>query len=591
MLDADLVAKGTFGDPALDLKATLGNANANGVHVALPLDLALESHYAAGKADAKLTADAGRHGQVLAAEAHFEGRLEDVVANPRAAPWQLGGTAHLEGFPLERVGFLEDRQVRGLLSGDIVLKDFHRDASATADLHVGGKEALRIGEVLFREASVRATLDGKVFDVTAHLDHGDGSADAHAHAGESWGSALYPKFSGDEPIDVSITAKQLRADTILPFAHDTLAELEGRITGNAHLALEAKGDKPKLDGKVSFEHGKFEFGSVFGEFHDATATLVLTPDGLAKLENASASGVTGHVQGAASARILLGGSRGLSLGSARAALRIPSKQPIPVIIEGTPLGTIDGTIDVSEDPLADDKGFKIGVEMQRSTSSCRNRALAACRGWKSKTLASKPAAALKSSPSRSGPSARRAFDRATQSASRSRPSSERTSRFVAARILRVGLSGQTAITVSDAAHVTGQLFLKKGGLLDVEGKSFEIESGSVTFVGDDPSNPQVVVTAAWVAPEGTTIYADFRGPLKTGKVTLRSQPPLAQSDIVSLLLFGTAEGSTGAQQGGQGTTNAAAGLAGGVATQPINHALDQIRRSCRLRPRRYVASR
>jgi translocation and assembly module TamB len=147
--------------------------------------------------------------------------------------------------------------------------------------------------------------------------------------------------------------------------------------------------------------------------------------------------------------------------------------------------------------------------------------------------------------------------------------------------LKVGLRGDPTIMITDAVHVGGQLRLEKGGRLDVQGKSFEIESGTVTFVGDDPGNPQVVVTAGWNAPDGTRIYADYIGPLKTGKVTFRSEPSLAQSDIIALLLFGTAEGTSAVAQNnaaGNSTTNtasSAAGLAGGQAAQPINHALDQ----------------
>jgi translocation and assembly module TamB len=90
------------------------------------------------------------------------------------------------------------------------------------------------------------------------------------------------------------------------------------------------------------------------------------------------------------------------------------------------------------------------------------------------------------------------------------------------------------------------------------------------------------VTASWSAPDGTVIYADYIGPLKSGKVTLRSNPPLPHSDIASLLLYGSAEGQSGASASGGGTDTSsqagyqAVGVAGGAAAQPINHALDQL---------------
>jgi hypothetical protein len=62
----------------------------------------------------------------------------------------------------------------------------------------------------------------------------------------------------------------------LPFAREALAELEGRIDANAHLALPATGNA-QMEGKVVFDHGKFELTSALGEFHDVCATLSLDP--------------------------------------------------------------------------------------------------------------------------------------------------------------------------------------------------------------------------------------------------------------------------------------------------------------------------
>ena len=130
----------------------------------------------------------------------------------------------------------------------------------------------------------------------------------------------------------------------------------------------------------------------------------------------------------------------------------------------------------------------------------------------------------------------------------------------------------TVILGSGEAHATGQIRLARG-TLDVEGKRFDIQGDStVTFVGNDATNPQVVLTAGWVAPDGTSVFADFIGPLKTGKVTLRSQPSRSQSEILALILFGTTD-----EQASSGATSpqatGAVGLAGGAATAPINHAL------------------
>jgi translocation and assembly module TamB len=131
------------------------------------------------------------------------------------------------------------------------------------------------------------------------------------------------------------------------------------------------------------------------------------------------------------------------------------------------------------------------------------------------------------------------------------------------------------VTVADTTHVSGQIQLR-GGVLNLYGKTFDIETGTVTFVGNDASNPQVHVTAGWIASDGTQVKADFIGPLKTGKVTLRSEPPLGRNDIVQLLLFGTTDGEVAnATAAAPPGAYSAGGVAGNIATQPLNRALDQ----------------
>ena len=89
--------------------------------------------------------------------------------------------------------------------------------------------------------------------------------------------------------------------------------------------------------------------------------------------------------------------------------------------------------------------------------------------------------------------------------------------------LKIALGGTVTVRVADETHVSGQIQLKSG-TVDVQGKPFEIEKGIVTFVGTDPSNPDVVITAGWTAPDGTRVFADFNGSVKSGRVTLRSSP-------------------------------------------------------------------
>jgi translocation and assembly module TamB len=143
--------------------------------------------------------------------------------------------------------------------------------------------------------------------------------------------------------------------------------------------------------------------------------------------------------------------------------------------------------------------------------------------------------------------------------------------------LKVTLEGHPKIEMTDRARMSGQIRLTRG-FLEVQGKRFQIERGTVTFVGDDPGNPQITVTAGWTAPDGTRVYADFVGPLKTGKVKLHSEPPRPQNEMLALIMFGTAEGSSATPyptQQPSGATQAGT-VVGGFATEGLSKGLDSL---------------
>jgi translocation and assembly module TamB len=164
-------------------------------------------------------------------------------------------------------------------------------------------------------------------------------------------------------------------------------------------------------------------------------------------------------------------------------------------------------------------------------------------------------------------------------------------------MVRVQMRGAPTVEYTDKAHVGGKIELT-GGTLDVEGKRFTIDSGTVTFIGDDGTNPTVYATASWDAGDGTHVYADFAGPLKTGTLTLRSDPSLSQNEILALILFGSTDGLNGSTSGGGGggggaggatadttgdsssvdraAAGAGIGVGGAVATQGLNKALGQL---------------
>lgn len=81
------------------------------------------------------------------------------------------------------------------------------------------------------------------------------------------------------------------------------------------------------------------------------------------------------------------------------------------------------------------------------------------------------------------------------------------------------------------------------------GRNFQLTTGSVTFMGDPGINPLLQLTARYQVQrrgvEALVIEVHVDGSLREPRVTLQSnsQPPLAQSDLLSYLAFGQSSSS------------------------------------------------
>ncbi|MGV8074157.1 MAG: translocation/assembly module TamB domain-containing protein [Syntrophobacteraceae bacterium] len=75
------------------------------------------------------------------------------------------------------------------------------------------------------------------------------------------------------------------------------------------------------------------------------------------------------------------------------------------------------------------------------------------------------------------------------------------------------------------------------GRVDFLNKRFNIVSGSIRFFGQTPPDPFIDLTAECKTKE-ITAQLVFSGTVKTPKLTLQSDPPLPQDEILARLLFG-----------------------------------------------------
>jgi translocation and assembly module TamB len=132
-------------------------------------------------------------------------------------------------------------------------------------------------------------------------------------------------------------------------------------------------------------------------------------------------------------------------------------------------------------------------------------------------------------------------------------------RILRGRQAEIQLTGEVTAILADELRLLGTIRVDDG-YIDVFGKSFEVERGVVDFTGREPENPLITASARLESPSGYVIHATYRGPAKSGKLSLSAEPALSQDQIFNVLLFNEPESSLGGDSEGGG------GVAGGVAT-------------------------
>jgi translocation and assembly module TamB len=321
-----------------------------------------------------------------------------------------------------------------------------------------------------------------------------------------------------------------------------------------------------MKGSLRLTDGTIEIPSLGEEFGAIAANVKLDGENVT-IDEFRAEGTTGKVTGGASLHV-----SGYTIDRATVNVKVPKSDPLPVAREGETLADVWGTFGAT---LTRRDGSAPEIRLDVSKAGVRLPELS------SHSLQSlEPADRV-----RIGVMKREGLLEVVGGSSPAPPEANEegmTVKIFAKDVevrrgtdLRVRLDGEPVVKTGRDEGVYGSITLKSGQLY-VQGKKFEIEKGVVTFHGE-ADNPDVVVTAAYAAPEDTRIYADFVGPLKTGKLTLRSDPPHTKSEILSLILFGTTTGNATPPSGSSsGSATAAAGIGGGFAAQGLTRALDDL---------------
>lgn len=565
-LTADL--QGTARAPKVTLKAKGTSLLPRGAaRCVRTVDLEADVVYDGQKADVHLVATRdGR--EVMGTNATVKVSVEQALSGGALA-WEASGDVALSSFPLDTVGALARQPIAGAVSGKVSVVDLHRAAKLDVDLDLRG---LSLDHTTFPNGEVKVAVNNGSFNVSARLDQSDGHAETTATGAVTWGGELSPALDLTRPIEVAIRAKNFRADAAMPFVQGIFSELDGRIDTDARLHVAPGGKDGSMDGAVVIRDGVFEVPQIGERFHNLRGRVIMKPWGTLRFEDFSAEAPTGKIAMKAEAVL-----KGLQLQSALATVSIPKGQSVPITVEGVPMGRAFGDITTRAKMTDDGKRLDVNVDipvLHVALPQSTGHAVQPLERDKTVRVGVHSNGDFVSIPL-APPEEPRAPSDTRIHAAINLGNDVEVRRDTTVNVV---LQGRILVEVNDKTRVTGQIRIVRGKL-ELQGKQFIIDRGVVSFVGPDPSNPTIVATAYWDGPEGIRVYADFSGQPTSGKLSLRSEPSLSQDEILALILFGSPDGSFGADAPpGQGASTGvkAAGIAGGVVTQGLNKAISGI---------------
>jgi translocation and assembly module TamB len=500
--------------------------------------------------------------RAIAANASWEGDVLLAASDPEARRrLEVELDATFDEFDLETVPALKNRQLEGLASGAVHAKYGPGARAVTVDLAL---HPLRVGSATMDNVHALVRLTEDRIDGRLDVKGRSGSLAASFDSTIAWPPASVPTPSGD--VHAKVSARDFRLATLWPLVSDSVNELDGRL--DAELAAKAAPGRVELTGHGRIDGGVVQIPAIGQRLEDISARIAVDRSTLL-VQDLKARGVTGALTGHARVEV----DQGLGLKRATASVNIEKSQKIPVTVEGVAFGDAWGRVDVEVRNRPERVEVVVRVpefqlDVPEATSSevqdlaPNERVRIGARRSDAKFVAM-PIQPLEPTSERTTP-----LDVTVELGNAVRL---RRGEQVSAEV-----TGKLHIVVLDRPSVTGEIRIREGAL-DVSGKRFEIERGTVKFSGGEPSNPEVFALARWDAPVGYAVYASYVGSAKSGKLTLRSEPPLTQDEILNLLLFGTPEGSVAGGSGGSGDSAAGAvGIAGGTAAQGFNRAVSDL---------------
>lgn len=468
------------------------------------------------------------------------------------------------------------RQITGALSGRVKIRDLNRSASFEAngtvtDFGVGGA----IVDTLTVTAGGR---DASLF-VNANIKDKDGQATLQLASQSPKVNGLDFGWDASKPSRLDYAVQNAQIGVILPLVRRSISEIDGRVNGAGSVTLD--GDTQVFEGGLALLKTNLYVNAMGEQITGLTATARFDRSGTFSIEDATGKLGSGEFKATAHGRM-----KGFQFASADATL-VAAKEGIPISSEGANFASAAGEVNLQAAMSADRSTLEVKLQVPQATVSLPDRGTQQLQPIEpDKTIdigIRRKDGKLDTSAVRRG---RGGTGRQTQTTSASFTTKLEATLGQHVRLegrgLDVLLGGKTYVQLANELAVTGQIDLR-GGTIEVHGRRFTVDRGIVTFPeGGDPGNPSVVAAAYWDAPDRTRVWVEFAGPLKSGTLTLRSEPAYSKNQILSILLFGQPDPNTAAATGpGSGTSSGgdasgATAVGSGFVAEDINRMLSEI---------------
>ncbi len=550
-VDAKIHAEGTVQEPKIEVSAKLTEFRAALSPITGLSDVTLEVAYEGGKGHGKLFATTAKERWL---KVDFVG---EVPENPNEWTVSLDLAAH--DFPLHPPSVLDSVDARGRLDGEVHLTDYHKDTRLRADLLL---HDLTVGALEVPGAKLSAAYDGRDLKLDLRVDEKDGELEASGHAKVAWGAALAPTLDASASAEGTLHARKFKIAVFQAFVPPIVDQIDGRLDADLKASFAPGAGGASVLGSASLTEGVFAAATI-GEYDEIAAKVTAGESGTLRIEGIQARSGAGILHASGRAQLA-----GLALKELRIDGRIARREAFPILAEGQRVADFSGVIGVTVKPKAKDWTIAVDVPNARvDLPDSSRRVLQALEASQRVEIGVRKGNELVVIPTQ-------------HDDKKPDPSKVLVHVHLGSNVqieqealVKIALTGDLDITVAEEVEIRGQIVITRGHL-EISGNRFQIDQGTVTFRGP-ADNPVVLLTAHWVASDNTVVYANYTGPLLTGKVTLRSEPGRPRDEILSLLVFGTADGPQVSGQGPSGQT-AVAGRGGSYATQPVNKALEQI---------------